>query len=78
MEEFSILVFVLGTTQIIKDAGFVRGTALQVVAVVLGGLATYMSIYQPLLLVQITPLLQVLGLTGGISFLDERRKAKKE
>ena len=68
----------LGLTQLLKDAGFVTGQSLKVLAVLIGGIATYASIYHPEIWAQITPILHAIGITGGVSFLDSRIKPKEE
>jgi len=70
----TVVGFVLGTTQLLKDGGFVTGDSLKVTAVILGAIATYISVYHPETWNGITPVIQALRVTGGISFVDDRIK----
>jgi len=73
METLTVGAFVLGMTQLIKDTGLVKGQALKVLAVLIGGVATYVSIYHAGIWDQISILLISLGVTGSVSFVNERR-----
>lgn len=74
MDTLTIGAFVVGTTQLIKDYGVVQGKSLQLVAIGLGAIATYLTQYQPELWAQISTLLLAIGATGAVSFVDERVK----
>jgi len=68
-EPITILGFVVGGTQIVKDLGFVSGNWLKAVAVILGGVATYLTVYEPMLWEQLTGLIVAIGGTGGVSYI---------
>lgn len=74
MDSLTIGAFVVGFTQIIKDHGLVQGKALQLVAIALGAVATYLTQYQPDLWNSLSTVLLAVGATGAVSFVDERIK----
>lgn len=67
--------FVLGVTQIIKDFGLVRGQYLKLVAVLLGALAMYLTVYRPETWETVSSICLAAGITGSVSFIDERRSS---
>jgi hypothetical protein len=77
-ETLTIGTFVLGMTQLIKDSGYVQGKMLQLVAVVLGAFATLASIYYPDVWAQLSGILLAAGITGTVSFADEKLEKKAE
>lgn len=68
--------FTIGATQLLKKAG-VSGNWLILVCVLAGGLASYMTAYQPELWAKLSELLVALTATGLVSFTDDRLKALK-
>lgn len=74
MDTLTISAFVVGATQLVKDYGLVQGRGLQLVAVAFGAFATYLSLYQPEIWLQLSSILLAVGATGTVSFVDERLK----
>ena len=74
MEQLSIAAFVLGATQIVKSLGILPKKWTPVVAILLGGGATYLSLYQVDLWQQLSLFLIGLTTTGLVSFGKELRK----
>ncbi len=68
----TITAFVLGMTQVVKDLGWLSGQPLKLLAIVLGGFATFVTLYYPEVWEQLTAVLIAVGVTGGVSFVDER------
>lgn len=75
METLTVSAFVLGMTQLVKDSGFVTGQWLKLVAVVLGAFATFVSMNYPDVWQQLSNILLAVGVTGTVSFLNEKRTA---
>ena len=68
----TITAFVLGMTQIVKDMGWVSGQYLKLVAFALGGFATLVTMYYPEVWASLSEVFIAVGVTGGVSFVDER------
>jgi len=73
-EPLTITAFIIGITQLVKDTGIITGQTLKAVAIIAGGVAGYMSLYQPEMWASISSLIYALTATGLVSFVDERRK----
>ena len=67
--------FVLGVTQIIKDFGLDRGQYLKLIAILLGALAMYLTVYRPETWETVSSICLAAGITGSVSFIDERRSS---
>jgi|TARA_R100001530_G_scaffold18915_3_gene16078 hypothetical protein len=74
MEVLSISAFVVGVTQIIKKTGMLPSNYIPAVATILGGVATYLSVYQVDMWANISLYLIGLTATGLVSFGKEIRK----
>lgn len=64
--------FVFGLTQMIKETGYVKGEWLKLVAIVLGAIGTFISMYYPEMWQQLSAILIAVGVTGGVSFTNEK------
>ncbi len=62
--------FAIGATQLVKDLGL-QGQWLKLVCVAAGAIATYMTIYQPMLWANLSGLLISAAATGGISLIHD-------
>ena len=69
--ELTVTAFVLGVTQIIKDIGLVQGKYLQIVAIALGGAATWLIMYQPELWASLSNIILAAGITGTVSLVKQ-------
>lgn len=65
----TVTAFVLGVTQLVKDWGLVKGQYLQLVAIALGGLATWLIMYQPELWDVLSNIFLAAGITGTVSMV---------
>jgi len=71
-ETLTVTAFVLGMTQVVKDLGWVSGQYLKLFAFVLGGFAAFVTLHYPEVWAQLSDVLIAVGVTGGVSFVDER------
>ena len=70
----SILAFVVGFTQLIKDTKIVKGQWLKLVAIGLGGLGSYLFQYHPNLWIGMSEVILAASATGIVSFAGELKK----
>ena len=74
-ESLSIAAFVLGVTQIIKKTELIPARFTPLIATLLGGAATYLSVYQVDLWSNVSSLLIGLTTAGIVSFGKEVKKS---
>lgn len=74
-ESLSIAAFVLGVTQIVKKTELIPARFTPLIATLLGGAATYLSVYQADLWSNVSALLIGLTTAGIVSFGKEVKKS---